>query len=722
MTLPVESPVLVPSDLCRFGKPVKTPSSPVHLVTVNSGVVVYAIEGGPLRPIRVSDKSKTLFTNHKISVRDVKFLQQSSIVSSRDADGNVEVWEIDDSGSTLSAEGLWKVAGKAEAHALSSDGLKLALMVDETATVYSEEGLEYSVEVEGLEDVAWVSNKLVTIGEQVTVFEEGKQILKIDMGDLDMERSVGLLGDSILLLGGESGLAMVDITSGTVVGQIDFESDSDVEYHFSPPVPLSATHFGMVLSYDNSDGKSGCVMMLINHSSEKPVFEKAVAYSIPNKILSFDVEQSSPTSLTMYLLETYGVYSVDIPTGYNGVMSPKKPVAAMAPAKAVKTPKPVTMSGKKITIAKRPPQVTESKVDATETTRAADRVQTLADVVAKSSDPVAVSKQPTPVQQAEPESADKSSRSSKAESGLMSRLDKLFEIHHLRLMKSMEIENAKREQVHSREMHELINAISGTINRVVPEQVDRIVSERVINTVIPVLHQEIAKGFGAINKGLEQSIGASMTSDMLAKATKDSISSAVQQHFKKLVLPALVSSFSNMYKQVDERMQADMKARESRLNSLFEEQKAFLSEMTLAETKLPVDSRKAILASVEASDYEEAFLSALSTGDMSVVTWLCGMLEAKMWGIQPKLSGTVLLSLVQQLSCDLTTDAALKLTWMSSSVLSLRVADKTISGHLGRVLPQVLANIEGQLGELGAAEMHSASMIERIVQGLLLQL
>jgi WD40 repeat protein len=86
--------------------------------------------------------------------------------------------------------------------------------------------------------------------------------------------------------------------------------------------------------------------------------------------------------------------------------------------------------------------------------------------------------------------------------------------------------------------------------------------------------------------------------------------------------------------------------------------------------------------------YEDAFTKALRANDLEIVAWLCSRVAPqKIFGKSPlPLSQVVLISLVQQLSCDLNKATSMKLNWLKDILLVLDPMDQTISEHVTTIL------------------------------------
>jgi len=113
---------------------------------------------------------------------------------------------------------------------------------------------------------------------------------------------------------------------------------------------------------------------------------------------------------------------------------------------------------------------------------------------------------------------------------------------------------------------------------------------------------------------------------------------------------------------------------------------------TLAQIEQRLDPTVEISKLLQANQIDRAFNLALSMSKVEVVMWLVNQVASdRIFGQTPcPLSQGVLLSLVQQLSSDLTTpDAPKKLDWIRDSCLAVDPADPVLRQHMRPVLSTV---------------------------------
>lgn len=103
---------------------------------------------------------------------------------------------------------------------------------------------------------------------------------------------------------------------------------------------------------------------------------------------------------------------------------------------------------------------------------------------------------------------------------------------------------------------------------------------------------------------------------------------------------------------------------------------------------------------INQAKYEEAFTKALSSGHLKLVIHLCSKIDPKDvlssngTTESPPLSQPVILSLIQQLSHDMSDNTDLKFQWIQESLLALDNRNPVIADHLLQVLHQVIQTLE----------------------------
>ncbi|KAI3703108.1 hypothetical protein L6452_28863 [Arctium lappa] len=113
----------------------------------------------------------------------------------------------------------------------------------------------------------------------------------------------------------------------------------------------------------------------------------------------------------------------------------------------------------------------------------------------------------------------------------------------------------------------------------------------------------------------------------------------------------------------------------------------------------PLDPTKELSRLLYEHKYEEAFTSALQRSDVWIVSWLCSQVDLQgLLASNPlPLSQGVLLSLLQQLACDIGNDTPKKLAWMMDVVVAIKPSDGMIAMHVRPIFEQVQSILNHQM-------------------------
>ncbi|KAK1269738.1 Enhancer of mRNA-decapping protein 4 [Acorus gramineus] len=144
----------------------------------------------------------------------------------------------------------------------------------------------------------------------------------------------------------------------------------------------------------------------------------------------------------------------------------------------------------------------------------------------------------------------------------------------------------------------------------------------------------------------------------------------------------------------------------------------------LHEIGAPVDPTKELTRLISERKFEEAFTLALQRSDVSIVSWLCSQVDLKgICAMAPlPLSQGVLLSLLQQLACDISNDTGRKLGWMTDVAVAINPTDPTIALHVRRIFEQVYGIVRHQstLPNIPTTEGSSLRVIMHIINSVLM--
>ncbi|XP_058218921.1 enhancer of mRNA-decapping protein 4-like isoform X2 [Rhododendron vialii] len=138
----------------------------------------------------------------------------------------------------------------------------------------------------------------------------------------------------------------------------------------------------------------------------------------------------------------------------------------------------------------------------------------------------------------------------------------------------------------------------------------------------------------------------------------------------------------------------------------------------------PLDPTKELSRLVSERKYEEAFTAALQRSDVSIVSWLCSQVDLqRILAMVPlPLSQGVLLSLLQQLACDISKDPARKLAWMTDVAVALNPTDPMIAVHVRPIFEQVyqILNHHRSLPTASSTELSSIRVLMHVINSMLM--
>uniref|UniRef100_A0A7N0VKE8 Enhancer of mRNA-decapping protein 4 C-terminal domain-containing protein n=1 Tax=Kalanchoe fedtschenkoi TaxID=63787 RepID=A0A7N0VKE8_KALFE len=141
------------------------------------------------------------------------------------------------------------------------------------------------------------------------------------------------------------------------------------------------------------------------------------------------------------------------------------------------------------------------------------------------------------------------------------------------------------------------------------------------------------------------------------------------------------------------------------------------------KVEAPLDPTKELSRLISEHQYEEAFTAALQRSDVTIVSWLCSQVDLqKLLSATPvPLSQGVLLSLLQQLACDIHADTPRKLTWMTDVAVAIIPTDPMIAMHVRPIFEQVyqILSHHRTLPTVSAAEVASIRLVMHVINSIL---
>ncbi|XP_057765385.1 enhancer of mRNA-decapping protein 4-like [Salvia miltiorrhiza] len=140
--------------------------------------------------------------------------------------------------------------------------------------------------------------------------------------------------------------------------------------------------------------------------------------------------------------------------------------------------------------------------------------------------------------------------------------------------------------------------------------------------------------------------------------------------------------------------------------------------------EVPPDPTKELSRLMAERKYEEAFTAALQMSDVNIVSWLCSQVDLPgILSVNPlPLSQGVLLSLLQQLACDISKETPRKLTWMREVLTAINPTDPMIAMHVRPIFEQVyqILNHQRNLPTMGGAELANIRLIMHVINSMLM--
>ncbi|KAL3508319.1 hypothetical protein ACH5RR_027720 [Cinchona calisaya] len=138
----------------------------------------------------------------------------------------------------------------------------------------------------------------------------------------------------------------------------------------------------------------------------------------------------------------------------------------------------------------------------------------------------------------------------------------------------------------------------------------------------------------------------------------------------------------------------------------------------------PLDPTKELSRLIAECKYEEAFTAALQRSDVFIVSWLCSQVDLQgILSVNPlPLSQGVLLSLLQQLSCDIGKETPRKLSWMRDILSAINPTDPVIAVHVRPIFEQVyqILNHHRSLPSTTGSELSSIRLIMHVLNSMLM--
>ncbi|KAL6567675.1 hypothetical protein OROGR_001343 [Orobanche gracilis] len=140
--------------------------------------------------------------------------------------------------------------------------------------------------------------------------------------------------------------------------------------------------------------------------------------------------------------------------------------------------------------------------------------------------------------------------------------------------------------------------------------------------------------------------------------------------------------------------------------------------------EVPPDPTKELSRLIAERKYEEAFSAALHRNDVTIVSWLCSQVDLPLiLSTSPlPLGQGVLLSLLQQLACDISSETPRKLTWMMEILSVINPTDPVILVHVRPIFEQLyqILNHHRSIPTTTGAELSNIRLIMHVINSMLM--
>ncbi|KAA8590538.1 hypothetical protein FQN60_014472 [Etheostoma spectabile] len=182
------------------------------------------------------------------------------------------------------------------------------------------------------------------------------------------------------------------------------------------------------------------------------------------------------------------------------------------------------------------------------------------------------------------------------------------------------------------------------------------------------------------------------STDQLATNITANVRAEVQHQIQMMVGNLQESILSHVQRIVKGEVSQAMKEQQAVVTSSIMQAMRSAASTPVPTAHLDYQTQQAnILQLLQQGQLNQAFQQALSATDLNLVLYVCETIDSQqVFGQHPcPLSQPVLLSLIQQLSSNLTTRSELKINYLEDAVMNLDHSDPLTRDHMSSVLAQV---------------------------------
>eukprot|EP00736_Rhodelphis_marinus_P000878 Rmarinus@m.30054 len=304
-----------------------------------------------------------------------------------------------------------------------------------------------------------------------------------------------------------------------------------------------------------------------------------------------------------------------------------------------------------------------------------------------------------------------------------------------------------QQQVRSAVESSLSKTLQNSVNKDVAPAIRRAseqATQSCIQSVSSSVSSSVAEAISRSRGQLQQSV---------TEAVKKPVLDAFQSAFRSQLVPACEAACQNMFTQVDASLNAGvtkkvdssvakLNQQADRLGQLARELVSHEEDVKktieagnkqllalLSKNARPSSTAKRtaqdtmvkIKALVDQNQYDEAYREALNASSLDVIVKTCQISNVKkVFDEESKLSQPVILSLLQQLAFDLSTEIELKLTWIREGLLALNPADSAVKQHVNAILDMIKGNLTRYAKEIEASKQSkNARMVAHLVLSIM---
>ena len=333
-------------------------------------------------------------------------------------------------------------------------------------------------------------------------------------------------------------------------------------------------------------------------------------------------------------------------------------------------------------------------------------------------------------------------------------------IHQLK--QQMEKERHAREEDAKEKQRRLLVAISDNINKDLPLAFHTMLRDEFAGTVVPsvtrALGEQVVPSMEAMVSSALAQTSAAVSADVGGKLESIlpnlivplsvSMQENVRSCFESVLVPKIEAGMREMMTQFQTGWYAQMRQNNERseakivelIDAFREEYRQGRAEMNKAMSALsvqqqqqqqqqatvapgvdptaagvivpqpqPVDPMSGLKHLMAEGKFDEAFNEGLSQSNIETTQWL--VQNADVDTVVPKLSQSVLLVLIQQLGCDLSSFPDVRMSWISTAAVCLDPKDAFMGPYMGGILDQVLSTIRKSAPSMSPDLKNSARLL-----------